>query len=197
MKKAGWLRRTKKITLFLAAAISTASVFPLFAGSDTAVVPAVYATFQTTAANTQTTGTLTVQVPAGYIQGDSSDGTITFINESIATVVSVTSSDIGVDVSQYFSQQDLKDLTEGILSETLIDEQNTVLTPVQSSVTLLSGNWMRYQYDNYRIDDLKCTATAYIRYNGQYMEMILTMIENSQLQNVNSDQVVNAFLPAV
>lgn len=56
---------------------------------------------------------------------------------------------------------------------------------------------MRYQYDNYRIDDLKCTATAYIRYNGQYMEMILTMIENSQLQNVNSDQVVNAFLPAI
>ena len=115
----------KKITLFLAAAISTASVFPSFAGSNTAVVPAVYGTFQTTAANTQTTGTLTVQVPAGYIQGDSSDGTITFINESIATVVSVTSSDIGVDVSQYFSQQDLKDLTEGILSETLIDEQNT------------------------------------------------------------------------
>ena len=178
----------KKITLFLAAAaISTASVFPSFAGSNTAVVPAVYGTFQTTAANTQTTGT----------QGDSSDGTITFINESIATVVSVTSSDIGVDVSQYFSQQDLKDLTEGILSETLIDEQNTVLTPVQSSVTLLSGNWVRYQYDNYRIDDLKCTATAYIRYNGQYMEMILTMIENSQLQNVNSDQVVNAFLPAI
>ena len=58
----------KKITLFLAAAISTASVFPSFAGSNLAVVPAVYGTFQTTAANTQTTGTLTVQVPAGYIQ---------------------------------------------------------------------------------------------------------------------------------
>ena len=105
----------KKITLFLAvAAISAASVFPSFAGSNAAVVPVVYGTFQTTAANTQTTGTLTVQVPAGYTQGDSSDGTITFINESIATVVSVTSSDIGVDVSQYFSQQDLKDLTSNV-----------------------------------------------------------------------------------
>ena len=81
MKKAGGLRRMKKITLFLAvAAISAASVFPSFAGSNAAVVPAVYGTFQTTAANTQTTGTLTVQVPAGYTQGDSSDGTITFIN---------------------------------------------------------------------------------------------------------------------
>lgn len=188
----------KKITLFLAAAaISTATVFPSFAGSSTASVPAAYGTFQTTAVTTKTTGNLTVQIPDGYTQGDSSDGTLTFVNESIATVVSVTSSDIGVDVSQYFSQQELKDLTEGILSETLIDEKNTVLNPVQSSVTLLSGNWMRYQYDNYQIDDLKCTATAYIHYNGQYMEMVLTMIENSQLQNVNSDQIVNAFLPTI
>lgn len=183
----------KRVTLFLTAAmISAAAVFPSFAAAGT---QASYGQFQAYAA--QKTADLTVQIPDGYVESETDDDTAAFINEAAGTVVSIAATDIGVDVNTYFNEYELKALTEQSLTEVLVDEQNPTLNPVQTKAVLASGTWMRYQYDNYKIDDAAYTAVAYVRYAGQYMDMFLVLTENSHLQDVNADQVVNAFLPTV
>lgn len=186
----------KRVTLLLTAAmISAAAVFPSFAAAGT---QASYGQFLVTAVNTaQKAADLTVQIPDGYVESETDDNTVAFINEAAGTVVSIAATDIGVDVNTYFNDYELKALTEESLTEVLADEQNPTLNPVQTKAVLASGTWMRYQYDNYKIDNAKFTAVAYVRYAGQYMDMFLVLTENSHLQDVNADQVVDAFIPTI